>query len=131
MSNVILVPISAGELFDKISILEIKSERLFNEEKLANVNHEMRLLKDVSKSLTFPDREKLIAILPKLKEVNERIWEAEDNIRDFEKKHIFDENFLSVARSIYRLNDTRAAVKRDLNLLCSSIVVEEKSYSKY
>jgi hypothetical protein len=131
MSSAVLVPISVGELFDKISILEIKSERLSGEAKLANVNHEMRLLKDIATNLDLRERERLAAILPRLKEVNERIWEAEDKIRECERNHTFGDVFLEVARSIYRLNDARAAAKRELNILSSSMVVEEKSYAEY
>lgn len=131
MSSIVNVPISVGELFDKISILEIKSERLSDKQKLKNVIHELQLLRDIADALDLGARAELATIFPKLKQVNERIWEAEDKIRDFEKNRIFDSSFLEVARSIYRLNDSRAAAKRELNLLTNSTVVEEKSYSEY
>jgi hypothetical protein len=131
MSRTALVPISVGELFDKISILEIKSERLSDEAKLVNVNYELKLLKEIAAILDLRDRDRLAAILPRLKEVNGRIWEAEDKIRNYERSRVFDEGFLEVARSIYRLNDARAAAKRELNILTSSTVIEEKSYVEY
>jgi hypothetical protein len=131
MSSTVNVPVSVGELFDKISILEIKSERLTDKQKLQNVNHELLLLKDIANSLDLGDRTQLATIFPRLKQVNERIWEAEDKIRDCERNKIFDSRFLEVARSIYRLNDGRAAAKRELNILTASTVVEEKSYSEY
>ncbi|MDJ0447111.1 DUF6165 family protein [Methylocystis sp. JR02] len=131
MSNDILAPISVGELFDKITILEIKSERIADPDKLVNVNHEMRLLRHIAEKLEIDNRQAIGVLFGKLKDVNSQIWEAEDRIRDFERRGVFDEAFLATARSIYRLNDARAAAKRELNLLTSSSVVEEKSYSDY
>lgn len=131
MDSETFVPVSIGELFDKISILEIKSERLTDPAKLANVNTEMRLLSDIAAKLDLGDRVALNEILPRLKAVNEEIWEAEDEIRDCERHEVFGDRFLKVARSIYRLNDRRAAAKREINVLTSSTVVEEKSYAAY
>jgi hypothetical protein len=131
MSGKILVPISIGELFDKISILEIKSERIVDQDKLANVDYEMQLLKEIAKGVDLGAPERAGSLLLKLKDVNTRIWEAEDTIRDCERRGVFGESFLATARSIYRLNDARAAAKRELNVLTSSSVVEEKSYAGY
>ena len=131
MSDAVMVPISVGELFDKITILEIKSERIKDEGKLANVNEELRLLRGIATSLHVPNRAASAAIVHRLRVVNERIWDAEDRIREHERQHLFDGSFLDVARSIYRLNDARAAAKRELNILIPTGIVEEKSYSGY
>jgi hypothetical protein len=131
MSSKVLVPISVGELYDKISILEIKSERLTDSAKLGNVNYEMSLLKDLAGESEYADQEKIKELFLKLKEVNTNIWEAEDRIRDCERRGAFGEDFLNIARSIYRLNDARAAVKREISVMTSSSVIEEKSYSGY
>ena len=131
MAFEILAPISVGELFDKISILEIKLERLDDPVKLANVRHEFSLLERIVVESGITLTEKIRTVLSRLKWVNTAIWEAEDQIRDCERRGEFDDGFLKIARSIYRLNDTRAAAKRELNLLTSSSVVEEKSYSSY
>jgi hypothetical protein len=131
MSSNVLVPVSTGELFDKISILEIKSERITEQAKLANVNYEMRLLKEIAIAMKFGDPDRVEALFLKLKDINTRIWEAEDRIRDCERRGVFDGSFLEIARSIYRLNDARTATKRELNDLTSSLVVEEKCYAEY
>lgn len=131
MSGNILVPVSTGELFDKISILEIKSERIADPSKLANINHEMQLLLNIAAQADVGDRAAVQKLFHKLKDINAQIWEAEDKIRESERQGVFDESFLATARSIYRLNDVRAATKRELNLLTSSSLVEEKSYSAY
>ena len=131
MSNPISVPISYGELFDKISILEIKAERLTDMAKLENVNDELRLLKEVVHRMVMDDALQVDAIFRKLKGVNQMIWEVEDKIRDFERRKAFDSEFIEAARSIYRLNDQRASIKRELNVMTSSQIVEEKSYSEY
>jgi len=131
MSIEILAPISVGELFDKISILEIKLERLDDPAKLSNVRHELGLLKQIGAASGIDFTDEVKAAISTLKSVNSAIWEAEDQIRDCERKRIFGDEFLQTARSIYRLNDARANAKRELNLLTSSSVVEEKSYSPY
>jgi hypothetical protein len=128
MSGEVLVPISIGELFDKISILEIKSERLSDEAKLANVDKEMGFLKKIAEGLVLVHPKKIEALFLRLKKINTGIWEAEDKIRDCERLNAFDDDFLATARSIYRLNDERASVKRELSILTSSAIIEEKSY---
>ena len=126
-----MAPISVGELFDKISILEIKLERLEDEAKLANVRHELQLLQRIVSDSGIVLTDELKAAISKLKAVNTAIWEAEDEIRDFERRGVFENGFLRVARSIYRLNDARASAKRAVNVLTSSTVIEEKSYAPY
>ena len=131
MALEIMAPISVGELFDKISILEIKLERLDDPIKLSNVRHELSLLERIVAESGITLNNEIKAVLPRLKSVNSAIWEAEDQIRDCERRGVFDDVFLKTARSIYRMNDARAAAKRELNVLTSSFVVEEKSYSPY
>lgn len=131
MNDNIVAPISIAELFDKITILELKSERIADQGKLVNVNNELRLLQKIAEKLEFDDPAAVDAHRRRLKDVNGEIWDAEDKIRDFERRSVFDDSFLATARSIYRLNDARATTKRELNLLTSSSVVEEKSYSDY
>ena len=130
MGTVLQVEVSAGELIDKITILEIKAERIADPEKLTNVHRELR-------SLTAT-REKALATSPELDEstaelrrINERLWEIEDDIRDCERKRDFGERFIELARAVYRTNDRRAAAKRRINELLGSELVEEKDYAAY
>jgi len=131
MTSEISVPVSIGELFDKITILEIKSERLVDAAKLVNVNHELALLRAIAAPIATAHAKNLPGLLSSLKQVNMDIWEAEDQIRDFERHQNFADGFLAVARSIYRLNDARATAKREINTLTNSSVIEEKSYASY
>jgi hypothetical protein len=131
MNITLSAPISIGELFDKISILEIKSERILGEEKLKNVNHELHLLRSLASNISLENFDAIQGLFFKLKKVNELIWDAEDTIRACERNQEFNTNFLETARSIYRLNDSRAALKREVNGLTSSELIEEKSYANY
>jgi len=126
----ILVPVSFGELLDKIAILQIKSERIGDEAKLANVRNELSALEKTW--MAHPAAVKDIARLRReLKEVNERLWVIEDDIRLKEKAQAFDDEFIQLARSVYFENDSRARIKRDINLALGSAYVEEKSYQDY
>ncbi|WP_242103346.1 MULTISPECIES: DUF6165 family protein [unclassified Lysobacter] len=126
----ILVPVSFGELLDKIAILQIKSERIGDEAKLANVRKELSALEKTW--MAHPAAVKDIARLRReLKEVNERLWVIEDDIRLKEKAQAFDDEFIQLARSVYFENDTRARIKKDINLALGSAYVEEKSYQDY
>jgi len=126
----ISVPVSFGELLDKISILQIKSERMTDEAKLANVRNELTALENVW--MAHPAAGNDIAQLrAELKAVNERLWVIEDDIRLKEKAQAFDEEFIRLARSVYFENDVRARVKKDINLALGSAYVEEKSYQDY
>ena len=126
----ISVPVSFGELLDKISILQIKSERMTDEAKLANVRNELTALENTW--MAHPAASKEIARLRSdLKAVNERLWVIEDDIRLKEKAQAFDEEFIRLARSVYFENDIRARVKKDINLALGSAYVEEKSYQDY
>ncbi|MFD2113175.1 DUF6165 family protein [Thiorhodococcus fuscus] len=124
------LPVSWGEVFDKLTILQIKLERLVDEEKLTNVRREhaaiMSVIGDVARfPLSLPE------LTSCLKDVNARLWEVEDGKRDCERRHCFDEEFVALAREVYFENDRRAAIKRRINDLLGSAIVEEKSYSPY
>ena len=124
-----LVPISWGELLDKITILEIKVERLKGKLAIANVTTELNLLSEIANSLEHsPETSTLVA---RLKVLNETLWQIENDIRELERSRKFDSAFVELARSIYRLNDERAAVKRALNVAFGSKIIEEKSYNSY
>ena len=126
----IQVPVSPGELLDKITILEIKSERMNDEEKQANVRRELALLHATWTASVEPD-ETVDRIHLELKRINEALWEIEDDIRDKERMREFDERFVELARSVYVTNDQRAAAKKELNTYLGSDIVEEKSYQDY
>jgi hypothetical protein len=126
----ILVPVSFGELLDKIAILQIKSERMSDAVKLANVRKELDALNDTWAA--HPASKTDIADLrAALKAVNERLWVIEDDIRIQEKNQAFDPEFIRLARAVYFENDERAKIKKDINLALGSAYVEEKSYQDY
>ena len=125
----ILVPISVGELIDKISILEIKSERIANAAQRANVRRELAALRAVD--LGRVDRAMLARCHAELKRVNAELWDVEDAIRECDARGDFGSTFVELARSVYRLNDTRARIKKEINLASGSRLVEEKSYKSF
>ncbi|MGN6282675.1 DUF6165 family protein [Frateuria sp.] len=128
--SLIQVPVSYGELIDKITILEIKARQISDPAKLANVRNELDLLNatwandTASQTDVADERARLLA-------VNEDLWDIEDRIRLKEKAQAFDAEFIELARSVYFRNDVRAAVKREINLKLGSQLVEEKSYQDY
>ena len=122
-----LVPISWGELLDKIGILEIKRERIRDAAAQANVLNELRLLERAVEPVAGAWA--VVALRARLKSVNERLWEIEDGIREKEREGDFGEDFVALARSVYQRNDERAAIKREINLLLGSDLIEEKSYA--
>jgi hypothetical protein len=126
----ILIPISPGELLDKITILEIKSARISSSEKLANVNRELGMLNQVWNDAVNED-EALQKMRAEIKSINEALWDIEDDIRDEERAKRFGERFIELARSVYVTNDQRADVKKRINLHLKSDIVEEKSYQDY
>jgi transcriptional regulator of nitric oxide reductase len=126
----IKVPVSPGEVLDKITILEIKSERMSDPEKVTNVRVELALLQETWKEF-IRDDEVIRGLHAQLKEVNEALWEIEDDIRDKERAKEFDERFIELARAVYVTNDRRSKVKKELNLHLGSEIVEEKSYQDY
>jgi len=126
----IQVPVSPGEVLDKITILEIKSERMTDPEKVANVRVELALLQETWASAV--SRDPVIDDLhDQLKKINETLWEIEDDIRDKERVKEFDERFIELARQVYFTNDRRSQVKKKLNLHLGSLIIEEKSYQDY
>ena len=126
----IKVPVSPGEVLDKITILEIKSERMSDPDKVANVRVELDLLqKTWAGAITEDDT--IRDLHAQLKEINEALWEIEDDIRDKERAKEFDERFIELARAVYFTNDRRSEVKKKLNLHLGSQIVEEKSYQDY
>ena len=130
MGTVLEVEVSAGELVDKITILEIKAERIADPVKLANVHRELRSL-TATRHEALPSSEELDELTAELRRINERLWEIEDDIRDCERQSDFGERFIELARAVYRTNDRRAAAKRSINELLGSELVEEKDYAEY
>ena len=124
------VNVSAGEFLDKMTILEIKSERIKDADKLRNVDKELGLLRQTWDE-TPMRRVDISSLLADLKSVNERLWEVEDRIRLKEAARTFDDEFIELARSVYRFNDQRAGIKRELNRVLGSELIEEKSYPDY
>ncbi|WP_407354462.1 DUF6165 family protein [Luteimonas sp. R10] len=132
----ISVPVSFGELLDKIAILQIKSERIGDEAKLANVRNELSALEKTWMAHPAAGQDagsgaSVARLRAELKAVNERLWEIEDDIRLKEKAQAFDEEFIRLARSVYIENDERARIKKEINLALGSSYVEEKSYQDY
>ena len=127
-SSTPVVPVSWGELYDKISILEIKQERLTSERQLANVHKELAVLRRYRHADADED---LADLITDLREINMLLWDIEDDIRDKEREKDFSEDFITLARSVYQQNDRRAGIKRRINRLLSSDLTEEKSYKAY
>ena len=128
----LLVPASVGELIDKITILEIKSENIEDPAKLSNVKNELSSLMAVVTDLQLGYPVGSLASLGReLSMVNRQLWSIEDDIRDCERRSCFDQTFVDLARSVYRRNDERARLKKMINLQTGSVLVEEKSYASY
>ena len=123
----ILAEISAGELFDKITILEIKKEKISNKEKLVDIEKELNSLKDTVIKF-IPDQSYISKHINDLKEINLKLWGIEDDKRAAEKKKKFDDKFIELARSVYKLNDERAKIKLSINTALGSNIKEVKSY---
>jgi prefoldin subunit 5 len=128
--NEILIPISPGELLDKITILQIKAERIADPVKVAHVKTELDMLNKIWSEAVEVDAE-IGALTAELKSVNEVLWEIEDDIRDEERGKRFGERFIELARAVYVTNDERANAKKKVNLHLNSTIVEEKSYPDY
>ena len=125
----VMVPISVGELIDKIVILEIKSERIKNANQLANIANELGALRAVR--LGEGDRVRLDALSAELKRVNAKLWDVEDSIRECDARGDFGDDFIELARAVYRFNDERARLKKAINVESGSRLVEEKSYKSF
>jgi len=128
--SLVSTPMSVGELLDKITILEIKSEKITDPEKLTNINYELELLNQTWQKTGMVDA-KTDELKQALKEVNLRLWKIEDDIRIFEKNKNFGDDFVQLARSVYYQNDDRAAIKKQINQATGSDLTEEKSYQSY
>jgi hypothetical protein len=126
----ILVPVSPGEVLDKITILRIKAARMTDAAKLANVRRELELLERTWRESPY-GRHDVARDEAALQAVNERLWDIEDRIRDKERERAFDAGFIELARSVYIENDERAAIKKRINVALGSAIVEEKSYAAY
>ena len=123
----ILAEISAGELFDKITILEIKKEKISNKEKLTDIEKELNSLKDTVKKF-ISDQSNISKHISDLKEINLKLWDIEDGKRAAEKEKKFDDKFIELARDVYKLNDERAKIKLAINTTLGSNIKEVKSY---
>ena len=130
LTATVSVEVSPGELIDKITILEIKLERMTDPAKLGNVRAEWQTL-TAARDAAVPTSARLDALTAGLKAVNERLWVIEDDIRDCERAKDFGANFVELARSVYISNDERARLKREINELLGSRLIEEKSYAAY
>ena len=130
MKDSIAVPLSFGEVLDKITILEIKSERIADPDKLGNVRFELEALNRIWHDEISMTAE-IAELRSQLKTVNEALWEIEDGIRDLEAQQSFGDDFIRLARSVYFTNDRRAAIKKAINEALGSRLIEEKSYRDY
>ena len=128
--NISQVPISWGELFDKITILQIKLENLTSKDALENVEREFKQLQSIFIKY-FPESTEAKQLEEELKQINKQLWDIEDKIRDKERNRSFDDEFIQLARSVYIINDERSRIKRKINDVFGSEFVEEKSYPEY
>ena len=125
---IILAPISVGELVDKITILLIKQERIVAKDKLENINNELEKLTSILDTLTNEHFDSIASLFLQLKDINNQLWDIENYKRACESTGNFDLIFIEAARNVYLKNDVRARIKREINTLCGSAIVEEKSY---
>ncbi len=130
MSNAIRIDVSPGELIDKLTILEIKRERIDDPDKLANVLVEHAALTEAYERAALKS-DALPPLWAELKAVNAQLWKIEDDIRDCERRQDFGQTFVELARAVYRTNDRRSEIKRKINLLLQSALIEVKSYQGY
>ena len=131
MQDLILIPVSAGEMFDKITILEIKELKIIDFLKKSNVVKELNELRRNSAEF-FPSlNHKVVELVQELHNVNSLLWQIEDDIRDHERSKNFDSKFIELARSVYIENDRRAKLKKEINVELGSALIEEKSYKNY
>jgi len=131
---IIDIPISVGELVDKVSILIIKSEKISDKKKLVLIHNELSLLQKILKKITNKKSEikdEISIHLEQLIQVNNQLWTIEDDIRSCERKKIFDKHFIDLARSVYINNDKRSEIKKEINSKFGSKIIEIKSYEKY
>ena len=127
----ILAEISVGELFDKITILNIKTQKINDTEKLINIKNELNFLNNQASSINVKDQDSLSQNINKLQSINEELWDIENYKRECEANKDFGEKFIQLSRDVHFKNDIRAQIKKEINLLTDSIIIEEKEYSKY
>lgn len=120
------IEVSNGEIVDKLTILEIKKEKCYDIDKLSNIEEELNYLKEIVSSLDVPEN-----LLNSLREVNKKLWDIEDDIRVFEKRFVFDDDFISLARLVYHTNDKRFKIKSEINRITNSNFKEEKILPEY
>ena len=123
--NSVAIPVSIGELFDKITILEIKKEKIVNPDKLKNINNELELLLQCSIVI---NQNNIVYQINELKKINLMLWDVEEQIRSKDREKTFDNEFVELAKLVYCYNDKRSDIKKQINILTSSLIVEEKSY---
>ena len=123
----VTIPVSIGELWDKYTILLIKQNKVTDKIKLNHVNNELKYLNTFMEKYHYKDNKLFI----QLKSINEKLWDIEDSIRLKEKKKIFDDEFIELARSVYYTNDERGDIKKEINILFNSVIHEVKNYEKY
>jgi hypothetical protein len=124
------VPVSWGELLDKVTILEIKQERLVSQAALSNVRHELEQILPFAKQ-AYDLHPEIMRLRTELRRVNETLWQIEDDIREKEAAKSFDAEFVRLARAVYQNNDRRGRLKQEINALLKSAITEEKQYSRY
>ena len=127
----ILAEISVGELFDKITILNIKLKKINDPEKLKNIKTELEVLIEQSNKIILDNKEALNKNVQKLQEINEKLWDIENIKRECEANKDIGERFIKISRDVHFKNDIRASIKKEINLLSDSKITEEKEYSKY
>ena len=127
----VLAEISVGELFDKITILNIKTKKIEDKQKLKNILKELNTLNEQATKIDISDKLSLDDQVKKLQSINEELWDIENFKRECEANKDFGENFIKLSRDVHFKNDIRAKIKKEINLLSNSIIVEEKEYSKY
>ena len=127
----ILAEISVGELFDKITILNIKTQKIHDTEKLINIKNELNFLNNQASNINVKDQDSLNQNINKLQSINEELWDIEIYKRECEANKDFGERFIQLSRDVHFKNDIRAQIKKKINLLTDSNIVEEKEYSKY
>ena len=125
------IEVSNGEILDKITILIIKSKRITDPNKLKNINAELEELLPYLDIFGYSSNESVRSLVQELENINKKLWDVEDELRDKERKKYFDDNFIELARLVYFTNDKRAEVKKKLNEITNSKLIEEKSYQKY